>query len=305
MIIRFISTILLACILFSACSDGASSTNENPQNEKNVFLEIYEVINLQYADQVDDGKVNHTNVVSDEIEYSVDSTISQSTTIQIAGKEQSAQYKQTLYYPVGDYKLHQYAISTNLSEYIYLREDGSLAGVNNLNISIDVPKPNAADEVQKNLEAVIAKVLDISKYEYVNAQELNYNSLGTAYNFTYYNLFEGYMTDRTSIAVWTGGEVVALWINESPLPKGIDTLNINKSIEQRIITEKLEYMYNSNEYYTYCSHSIHENSIPTITIYKGELCISYLLDCTVTSVESENEFSYAINLIIPLRLMTK
>ena len=101
-----IFVIFILCIsLLCGCVDGGKK-----DAQQDILKKIYEIDSAQYGTE---DNLHHRNLISDRIQYSVDSSMKSEKIVEIAGINHNLEYKDTLYYPVGQKTLYRYLVDGN------------------------------------------------------------------------------------------------------------------------------------------------------------------------------------------------
>ena len=271
-------------------------------NEKDILRQIYVV----YTGQ-DSNTHKDINFVSREPVHSVQNDAEINKTVKILDNEFDAVYKETLFYPIGNYEVNQYTVGEGS---ILLRKDGSVKSVLGVKIGeINISPTDSHEEVQALLEPFIADAVNVSKYEQLNVTKQGSNDNEDHfghYNFVYYNEVQGYMTDWVSIYVDDDGTISRMVIQN--LSEDINGLDIDKKHEDKLISTELSSLYNTDttQYVSY-----EQSKQPQIVLFNNELHVRYTLETGFKQFfnnQSDNSEPPTINMIdeilIPLELLT-
>ncbi|MBE7067501.1 MAG: hypothetical protein E7385_08125 [Ruminococcaceae bacterium] len=259
---------------------------------------IYEMDTSEEYDVASD-KLNHKNVISNEINYVQDQNAENTKKIVILDTEQTVTYFQTLY-QAGFDKTDQYVWgSKDKGEYIYLGEENSIEGITGTFLELNIPLNAESHVVQKALENALLPLIDLTGYQNVKDSVATYNNEGQYYNYTfyYYNTINGYQSDSVRVHVKGNGEVFALWINKNNVNE--NDLLISKEKENKLLSLKLQDMCNTKDT-KYSSFNI--NNTPKFYKFDGEICIQY--DITIIYMDTQNnELTSRQFIVIPVRLL--
>lgn len=259
---------------------------------------IYEMDTSEEYDVASD-KLNHKNVISNEITYAQDQNTEKTKKIVILDTEQTVTYFQTLY-QAGFDKTDQYVWgSKDKGEYIYLGEENSIEGITGTFLELNISLNAESHVVQKALENALLPLIDLTHYQNVKSSVATYNNESQYYNYTfyYYNTFNDYQIESVRVHVKGNGEVFALWINKNNVNE--NNLSISKEKENKLLSLKLQDMCNTKDT-KYSSFNI--NNTPKFYKFDGEICIQY--DITIIYMDTQNnELTSRRLIVIPVRLL--
>lgn len=259
---------------------------------------IYEMDTSEEYDVASD-KLNHKNVISNEITYAQDQNAEKTKKIVILDTEQTVTYFQTLY-QAGFDKTDQYVWgSKDKGEYIYLGEENSIEGITGTFLELNISLNAESHVVQKALENALLPLIDLTHYQNVKSSVATYNNESQYYNYTfyYYNTFNDYQIESVRVHVKGNGEVFALWINKNNVNE--NNLSISKEKENKLLSLKLQDMCNTKDT-KYSSFNI--NNTPKFYKFDGEICIQY--DITIIYMDTQNnELTSRRLIVIPVRLL--
>ena len=287
---KIIFSIMVVVIMVSIVSCNSS-------NDSKYLQYIYEI-----EGTYDTNIGNHTNIISYKPQYTVDNDVVQSKTINVINNSYDFNYKESLYYPIGDKKVYDYRLDKDGEKYVILNEDGSVYAFLFDFITIDVSPTDSSDEVRTELEKVITEWIDISEYQHVRVDVTGREGDFGIYSYYYYNMVNNILTNYATVSVGNDGGVSALWIIDIEVDEE-DINNIDKELEEQMIQLKLEDVYNT-ETTSYISHEQLPGFMPQAVEYNGELCIEYTFGVRFLNKEVDEERNIASNILIPVRLIS-
>lgn len=278
---------LIIIVSFSACN------NQNITDTNALDL-IFEVDNNLYSTE---KSFNHRNTISNNVEYSREKNPPSNKKFTFNDNEKEFVYYDTLFYPVGQKKVNRYFEDGKEDNMILLNEDGTINSILYKYTSLDIYGNNDTNDVFMELKSELNKWVDVSKYKYVDMPENHKDGL-EIYDYLFYNMKEGYMTDYMRVSVSADGYVFGLSINN--LMSEDFVLNINKALEEKMINLKLADIYNteSTEYKSY-------NTVfpPQVLVYDGELYIQYSVSANYIDSNEKESTSWLNCILIPVSLM--
>ena len=287
---KIIFSIMVVVIMVSIVSCNSS-------NDSKYLQYIYEI-----EGTYDTNIGNHTNIISYKPQYTVDKDVEQSKTINVINNSYDFNYKESLYYPIGDKKVYDYRLDQDGEKSVLLNEDGSVYAFLFDFITIDVSPTDSSDEVRTELEKVITEWIDISEYQHVRVDVTGREGDFGIYSYYYYNMVNNILTNYATVSVGNDGGVSALWIIDIEVDEE-DINNIDKELEEQMIQLKLEDVYNT-ETTSYISHEQLPGFMPQAVEYNGELCIEYTFGVRFLNKEVDEERNIASNILIPVRLIS-
>lgn len=286
-----IFVIFILCIsLLCGCVDGGKK-----DAQQDILKKIYEIDSAQYGTE---DNLHHRNLISDRIQYSVDSSMKSEKIVEIAGINHNLEYKDTLYYPVGQKTLYRYLVDGNEEKEVLIDGDGKIKSILYDYTVLDLSETTNPNDVLEVLKIELAKNFDLSRYTYVEIPEQGYRI--SHYHFL--NVENGYITENLSTAVSQDGRVLGVQVVD--LESRDLTLDIDKKKEQQAIELKLKEMYNTDSY-KYCSHAM--SGKPRVTTYNGQLCIKYSVGARYVNIQSEEQeetSSFLHTILIPIEVIS-
>lgn len=178
-IICIIAVLVTVTIFMTACCNHITSDNKQISSSdhlKQYLPQIYEVDVSDHTTDMKDNVFNHANVISDKPQYTHENSVSATTRIQILEKTHSLNYLNTLRYPVGGYTIHEYSINGCNDGSVFLKEDGSLHGINCTITTLNISESDSQETVRAALEPAISSLVDLSKYQSLDIYSSNPNS---------------------------------------------------------------------------------------------------------------------------------
>lgn len=296
---RLFVIVVIILSTLSSCSFETDINNVSlSETEKNKLLQhIFEISYQEYADGT-----NHVNTISPIAEYSIDTNAPENKTIQFLGTECSISYVETIFFPLGDFKVHRYALTDDEDCRILLMEDNSVYAVSGAFAVIDIPSDASSDTVKAAVEPVVSQWLDPSNYANVQVEQgISINGSFGYYKYIYYNDIQGYRTNWASVFVNDNGEIISVQVSNIPINTG--ALEINESLATELLELKLRSIFDTKstsflDYYL--------SADAQIVMYSGELCAYYPLSVQYygTQYGNEMELTTACDLLIPIDLLT-
>ena len=258
---------------------------------------------------IDDGvfqyktnDLNYKNIILDKTTLLFDSTIEATRTEKINGNEYQLEYCETLSFAITGKKVHKYLINGTEDHFIYFNSDGTLDSILFEFAKLDILPTASAETVQTLIIEELKGIVDLSKYEYIDIFGNNKEHKGKfgIYDFLYYNMNNGYMTDYLKVSVSDEGSIFGFSINNASVD--IPPLTIDKKLEDKLLSEKLNNIYN-NSSKIYKSYSMAFK--PLVVLYDNELCIEYFVSVNYTDIKGGSETSdYIIRLLMPVHLVS-
>lgn len=265
---------------------------------KRTVSEIYEVDNGSLSSDT----FNHTNVISYDTVFTQELPSGQTKTMELNGETVTLTYERTNYYPSHSRKVHKYLIDGTDDDYVLFNEDGSVYKIARYPITtIEISKTDSAETVQAALEPALAHLVDLSKYEYVDVSKRGDESDFRSYNFLFRNKKFGYVTDFTKVDVTSDGIVESLSINDLVMNVDEYCTNIDKTVEEELIEERLKSIYDTGTT-EYRSCTLIDE--PNFVVYENELYVEYDFTCQVYHSEEKRERPDGCKLLIPVELLS-
>lgn len=274
--------------------------NQSKINEK--YLELIYETNDSYLGLEKD--FNHKNVISTSVQYSVDSSVPSLIKNKINGLEKELHYVRTLYYPLTDEMVHSYLVDGIEGKRILINKDGSIKAIQHNFITLEISEHATPSEILPILEKVLEEYIDLSYYKYIDLpDDMSQNNSGGfgSYRFVFYNLVDGYKTDWMKISVSDEGNVYGFWI--SNLKYSVESLNVNKELENEMLELKFKDIYTTN-LTEYKSFKIDERFTPQVVIRNDETYIQYTASAKYINKSNGVEIdSFLTEVLIPVELI--
>lgn len=259
--------------------------NTNDLSEVRAITEVYDEKSL----------LKQVNEFSNTIVYTTEKNAGETKTIDVLNKKWNLTYVNTMFYPIGENKLHNYQIGDNKESYLLLKEDGSIYAILGVPITtLDISQNDTPEEIRATFESAMSGLIDFLKYEHCKVEQTSYG----AYSILYFNLFQDYYSTMLSVYISNNGEVSGLVIRDMVDLSEAD-FNIDKEHENEMILSKIKDMLNDD--WEYLDHEV--SSYPRIVSYEGELCVYYSIQGHAYSKASDGSFGFACRIIIPIRLL--
>lgn len=285
-------TVISVVVIFAICA----CTKAEDLNADDIFIIDDGVLQFETDD------LNYRNVICAKTVSLIDSTAEATKTEKINGIEYKMEYCETLLLPVTDKKVHEYLVCGTEDHFIYFNPDGSLDALLFDFAKIDISPTASATDINPIIIDKLKGIIDLTEYEYVDIPEDNKKTKEKfgIYDFLYYNMNSGYMTDYVKVSVSDDGDVFGFSINN--IGTDIPNLMIDKNLEDRFLSEKLKSIYDTSNK-TYKSYDTVFN--PIVVFYNGELCTEHFVSANYVDNKTGQEISdYIIRLLIPVRLVT-
>lgn len=229
--------------------------------------------------------------------FSVEQLDQELTSYEINGQKIDVAYEKTVYYPVGDKKMHDYAVSGSNGEYLLLNENGTLSTICGYSTcerilgKVSIEQDESVEGVFSALEVTIAQIIRTENYNKWKVTEKPSDN-ADFYTFVFYNEINGYICDYAGVILNADGRIFRVTsINDADY-LGLN-LNVDLEWENKLLLAKLKDRYNA-ENNEYVSHEIHEKRI---TKYGDEICVLYDISVMATN------FDERIDLVIPLSVL--
>lgn len=262
--------------------------------------DIYVIADGMFPSETENFK--YKNIISGKPESSVDLTASAIRTEKISDIEYRLEYCETLSFAITGKKVHKYLIYGTEDHFIYFNSDGTLDSILFEFAKLDILPTASAETVQTLIIEELKGTVDLSKYEYIDIFGNNKEQKGKfgIYDFLYYNMNNGYMTDYVKMSVSDEGSIFGFSINNASVD--IPPLTIDKELEDKLLSEKLNNIYdNSSKIYKSYSMAFK----PLVVLYDNELCIEYFVSVNYTDIKGGSETSdYIIRLLMPVHLVS-
>ncbi len=289
-IICVIITMTLIISIFGCNKKSDSTTKDDYLND------VFEIDAGQYSAEKD---LNHANLIYNNPVLTVDTTVQASKTIVLNGADLSLTYKNTAYYPIGDKKVYRYLVGGDESKIIEIDTNGNITRIRYEYTKLDISKNATPEEVLAKLRPELAKIRDLSKYEFIKLPGSRESDSGFgSYQYLFYNMEGSYTTDYLFVAVFDDGSVTGFQIRD--LPNEERNFNINEDKVNEIIEAKLRDIYDTdNTKYV----SFERSGDYSLTVYDGK----YYLRCAVSARHirfGSEKSGFLIPLLIPMELIT-
>lgn len=302
---KMFSFLFITTLFLSLCSCNDTSYHETSGES---YLSAPDESYLNVILEADTGaydlepNLNHKNIMSTQPESSVDRTKEEKTTVKIDDKDLSLDYSDTLFYPVGEKKVDRYYVDGNKDSVVLLNSDGSINSILYQFSQLNISKTESPDQVKLLLDQKLRDLVDISRYKYVQIPSSN-ESLGEGfglYDYLYYNMMDGYMTDYIRVSVLDDGSVLGFSINE--VGSATAVLNIDKKKEDELLTLKLKDIYTTahTEYVSYKTHFP-----PQLVTYQGELYVQHYVSAMYRDEVRGEQSSFINTILLPVQAINR
>ncbi len=290
---------ILLAIVLGSCSDVNKNRTEEDVNNNIGEIDLSKIIEIDVGQYSEEKAFNHKNVITSKPEHYVDNTIQIERKLKINNIEHDLRYHETLYYPVGNKKVHEYHVDGDNEKVVLLDDTGEIKSVLYKYTSLDISPTASPNEVLSLLKLELSKIIDISIYDNINIPEQRKDPINFGmYYYLFYNAKNNYMTDYLKVAVSDDGGVFGISVNN--LASNDYALNINKDKENKAIESKLKDIYDTNvskyQYYT-------TSFDPCITIYEDQIYVQYFVSATYTNAQNVELSSYINIILVPLDLI--
>lgn len=261
---------------------------------------MYEICVLDYGEM--DG-FNHKNAISDQPIYTQEDRMDNNPVFESANKKLNLSYQETVFYPVGETKLHKYTIEGENRGSIYFDDNGQLSAILNYTIArLDIEPSDTAETVLMMLKPAISKYVNPENYQNLDVERSNPDEADFGfYRFWFYNAVGGCYTDYFSVGVMSDGTVTALSIiNADPAAVALAS-QINTDVEKELIAAKLTDIYKTDNTKPINYNIYHAR----IVSFEGNACIEYTIDCNVENLSySSGAQCITTTLLIPLQVFS-
>ena len=290
---KYLTISLAALLLLSLCS-----CNQN-RSEKEAFLkDIAEAGSGVYEQEAD---FHHSNVISDQAVQTVDSSVPAELVVSINGSDRQLAYHDTLFYPVGETTVYRYYIDGDEDCTVLMDQDGRIQSLLYHFATLDISKTASPDEVRPLLEQKLNELVELSEYEHVNLPSAASDPNGFGiYDFLYYNMIDGYMTDYVKVSVSDDGGIFGFSIHN--LASDDVQIRIDQELEEEMLNLKLNDIY-TTEHTAYVSYQL--AFTPQVVVYHDELHIQYPVAANYTTEDSGQMTSLVNQILIPVRLIAE
>lgn len=239
-------------------------------------------------------------LISNEVKYSVESSIPSEKVVKLGGVDHTLKYKDTLYYPVGQRTLHRYFVDGNEKQTVLIDGNGKVNDILYKYTVLDITKTTAPNVILELLKSELGKTFDISRYKYVDIPEQAQESEESwIYDYRFFNKENGYITEYLLASVSKDGSVFGVKthnLNTSEL-----NLDIDKKKEQQAIELKLKDIYNTDSY-KYRSYKVAFE--PYVTTYNDQVCIEYSVGVRYSHSNKGETASFLHRILIPIEVIS-
>lgn len=290
---KYFTISLATVLLLSLCSCHQT------RSEKEAFLkDIAEAGSGVYEQETD---FHHSNVISDQAVQTVDSSVQAERVVSINGIDRQLAYHDTLFYPVGETTVYRYYIDGDEDCTVLMDQDGRIQSLLYHFATLDISKTASPDEVRPLLEQKLSELVELSEYEHVNLPSASSDPNGFGiYDFLYYNMIDGYMTDYVKVSVSDDGNIFGFSIHN--LASEDVHFSIDKDRENELLNLKLNDIY-TTEHTEYVSYQL--AFTPQVVVYHDELHIQYPVSANYTTKDNGQMTSLVNQILIPLRLIAE
>ena len=298
--------ILISINLFS-CRNKGIEDNETEYNEydKNIQGYIDEIYAVDENSSATAEERKKKNLIDVKTVSSKDSNAPLVLKKEILGTEYDLTYVETLTYPLNGEVVDKYVADIfGENGSVLINKDGSVSSLLFDFASIDITGNESPQSIKTLIEAVICEIVDISNYDYCDIPEYfpEKESFGS-YNFLYYNMENGYMTDFMKVIVKDDGRIRSLSINNLEFECDLSNVIIDKDLEDKLLNAKTEQIF-GNKNGSYITYEKVENIKPNMYMYGDELVIMYYVTAVYEDLYGQQQSSgYIQRILIPLRLL--
>ena len=282
-----------------AISNVIDDSHDSSNRHEDIDIDRIFELGGQY---VDEFEFNHKNIISTSTVHYIDATAQSERKISLDGIEHSLKYKDTIHYLVGDKIVHTYVVDGNEDDIVLIDANDNIQSILYKYLYLNFSKNASPDEVLELLKPELNKIFNLFFYENIDIKP-SYDSTKTKvrfYDYMFYNIQNGYITDYLLVSVASDGGVHA--IKQHDLATKDFTVDINKDKENAAIEAKLKDIYNtdSTEYI-----SSQRYGTPRISIYDNQICVVYDVSADYLDKKCDVQISgFRINLLIPLDLIS-
>ena len=290
---RFIICIVM--IIFAILTCSCEDQGEIDQKD---IDSIYEIDVGCFKQET---QVNHKNIINNDEVVSVDENALKTRTLSLGGCDYEMIYQDSIYYPVGDYKVDRYFIDGNEEKSVLVNRNGDIYALFFAFSEINISNTDTPEDVLPVLREELGKIIDMTKYEKVHIPKMSESDKENGfrtYSFTFYNERYGFTSDTVTVFVSGNGNVRNLRIYDFP-DELLSTKIENKKVEQ-LVEAKIKDMY-TTDYVEYISCRIFGEK--KLVIYQGEPCILCSVSPQYYEKESDKEWpGWLFDILIPTRL---
>ncbi len=292
--------LLLIVVLAALLAAGCSNLNANKTDLDTNWIDLDRILVVDDGQHYSESEFNYGKMISDEIQHSIDESAQVDKSLVLNGAERSLKYKDTLFYPIGDRRVHRYFVDGNEKKTVLIDSEGAVQAILYEYTVLDISRTASAAEVLPPLKLELSKMFDLSFYENVEMSKHAPDEKGFGiYDYRFFNQKNGYMTDYLIVSVTEDGEVLGLRINN--LPKTSFNLDIDHEKEKQAIECKMKEIFDTEDR-QYKSYALDFD--PCITIYEGEIYIKYYVSAIYTDAQGGEMSSFINIILIPLSLIS-
>ena len=176
--------------------------------------------------------------------FSVEQLDQELTSYEINGQKIDVAYEKTFYYPVGDKKMHCYAVSCSNGEYLLLNENGTLSTICGYSTcerilgKVSIEQDDSVENVYSALRTTISQVIRVDNY---NIWKLTGKPNGDSghYMFVFYNEINGYICDYAVVILNADGRIFRITSVNGMDYTGLN-LNVDEEWENKLLLAKLK-----------------------------------------------------------------
>lgn len=282
-------------LLFSFCAC-------NKSQDKNIdYLDLIFEIRNEIGDNF-----NHKNAIDSTPIYFVDESVSKEKILEIDNNEMKLEYSDTLHYPVSEKRVHRYYVDGDQNRAILIDQNGKVNALLYKFAKLNISNTASPNEVLPLLEKELIKWFDLSFYKHIDIPEQRSQDTAESkgflsYDFLYYNIADGYITDFVRVSVNDDGSVLGLSIFNVSLDCSMVT--INKDLEKELLNLKLNDIYTTDTT-KYIDYEI--SFPPQIVVYNGKLYTQHHISAQYKDKKTGAEMSSYINtILIPVEVLNK
>lgn len=293
------------CIILSIIIIGSmSACKQTPDNEisEDILSQVYRVDTSLGSDKAGD---ENTNTTADGRIITIEKEVGAKTVFEFLENDLTITYQETQFIPDGDVKIHKYAIDGTEKGQVSLYEDGTFQQIfwSELQL-LDITPMESPESVEEKIKAELDGFVDFSAYEYCDMYaDLNADGTYRKYSYCCRNQVNGFTTNMVQIYITGEGVLLGLQYNYPKPELTAQDLQISDSLAENILQMKIKSVYDTEET-RFLSYKL-DSDRTMLTMYKGEVCVSYSVVVTYEKSDATEEKGWGEMYLIPLRLINR
>ncbi len=291
---RSIVLFAICALLLGGCSPQASSTAPDPVLEQII---LYGDSYIDASDYIDLDILTTTEYITQ-----VDTPENPSEFIELQGKEIPVTYSETWYFTAGKKGyVQKYNIDGTEDGNILLNEDGSIYAIRRYPFDhLNIQQNDSEETVLAALKEKASYIIDFSKYsQYKCTHAHSETDRFYTYFFVFYNTYQGYITNRTSVYVRDDGNLGGLWIINPIEDEASLEFVIDKDKETQLLQQKVDSVLGQNTKLV----DIKISSTPEYVWHNDKLSVKYFIGAQVDHESTATALSFGFYALIPVELI--